>query len=102
MKHFIEIIRQHEMTNNYDMFHDETKHKYMIKTFFNKINKRKTFQKQLLWHNVRRVNVVIMKNIISYIFKNLRKNNAQNSIKTKSKLMNKNEIYIIKTICDFI
>ena len=51
---------------------------------------------------MQRVNILIMKNIISYIFKNLRKNNAQNSIKTKSKLMNKNEIYIIKTIRNFI
>ena len=102
MKHFVEIIRRHETTNNYDTFHDETKHKYIMKTFHDKINKRNTFQKQLLWHNVRRVNVLIMKNIISYIFKNLRKNDAQNSIKTKSKSINKNEIYIIKTIRDFI
>ena len=102
MKHFFDIIRRHKMTDDYDTFHDEIRHKYMMKTFFNKINKRKTFQKQLLWHNVRRVKILIMKNIMSYIFENLRKNNARKSIKKKSKSMNVNKIYIIKTIRDFI
>jgi hypothetical protein len=46
--------------------HDEIKHKYMIKQYYDKTNKRKTFQKQLIQHNKRRMKVFIMKNIMRY------------------------------------
>jgi hypothetical protein len=38
----------------------------MIKQYYDKINKRKTFQKQLIQHNKRRMKILIMKNIMRY------------------------------------
>jgi hypothetical protein len=48
MSHYFDFIRKYDTINDYDISHDEIKHKYMIKQFDDKINKRKTFQKQLI------------------------------------------------------
>ncbi len=55
ISHYFDFIRKYDTTNNYDISHDEIKHKYEIKQFYDKINKRKTFQKQLIHHNKRRM-----------------------------------------------
>jgi hypothetical protein len=66
MSHYSEFIRKYETIDEYDTFHDEIKHKYMLKKYYEKINKRDTFQEQLFWHNKRRVNVLTLKNIFLY------------------------------------
>jgi hypothetical protein len=38
----------------------------MFKKYYERTNKRDFFQKQLLWHNKRRVNVLTLKNILLY------------------------------------
>ncbi len=66
MIHYAKFIRKFEITNEYDISHDEVKHKYMIKKYYFRTNKQNDFQEQLIHHNNRRLNVLIMKNIIRY------------------------------------
>ena len=78
MFHYCDFIRKYDTTNKFDTFHDEIKHKYMLKTFFDKINKRNDFQSQLLRHNRRRINILIMKNVLR--FEKIQHSNANNEI----------------------
>ncbi len=66
MSHYSEFIRKYETADEYDTSHDEIKHKYMLKKYYERINKRDFFQEQLLWHNKRRVNVLTLKNNLLY------------------------------------
>jgi hypothetical protein len=66
MIHYTEFIRKYKTADEYDILHDEVKHKYMFKKYYNRINKRDIFQKQLIFHNIRRMKVLIMKNVIRY------------------------------------
>jgi hypothetical protein len=66
MSHYSEFIRKYETADEYDTSHDEIKHKYMFKKYYERINKRNFFQEQLLWHNKRRVNVLTLKNNLLY------------------------------------
>jgi hypothetical protein len=47
MLHYSEFIRKYETINEYDTSHDEIKHKYMLKEYYERINKRNFFQEQL-------------------------------------------------------
>ncbi len=66
MSHYSDFIRKYDTTDDYDILHDEIRHKYMIKQFYDKINKREIFQKQLIHHNKRRMKILVMKNIMRY------------------------------------
>ncbi len=66
MSHYSDFIRKYDTIDDYDISHDEIKHKYMIKQYYDRINKRKTFQKQLIQHNKRRMKILVMKNIMRY------------------------------------
>ena len=83
MSHYVDFIRRYETANEYDTSHDKTRHKYMIKTSYEKTNKWENFQKQLLWHNDRRLNVLIMKNILLHI-----RIRRQNMSKSRTKFIN--------------
>jgi hypothetical protein len=48
MSHYSEFIRKYETIDEYNTSHDEIKHKYMFKKYYEKINKRNFFQEQLL------------------------------------------------------
>ena len=58
--HYFECIRKFESTNKFDRSHNETTHKYLMKIFYVKINKRNKWLKQILFHNIRHVNMQIM------------------------------------------
>ena len=64
MIHYSNFIRRYKTTNKFNTSHDEVRHKYMLKNFFDRINKREIFQIQLLRHNRRRINILIMKKIL--------------------------------------
>ncbi len=66
MIHYAKFIRKFQVANEYDTSHDETKHKYIIKKYYFRTNKQNNFQEQLIHHNNRRLNVLIMKNIIRH------------------------------------
>jgi hypothetical protein len=63
ISHYSNFIRKFEASNEYDTFHDEARHKYMIKEFYHRTNKRETFQAQLIEHNNRRLSILTTKNI---------------------------------------
>ncbi len=44
ISHYSNFIRKFEASNEYDTSHDETRHKYMIKEFYHRTNKREIFQ----------------------------------------------------------
>jgi hypothetical protein len=66
MTHYAAFIRKYETADEYDIAHDEVKHKYMLKKYYIRINKRDTFLTQLIFHNDRRLKILIMKNVIIY------------------------------------
>ncbi len=64
--HYVNFIKRYDAVDEYDISHDEIKHKYMIKKFYDRINKRETFQIQLIEHNKRRLNILVMKDIMRH------------------------------------
>jgi hypothetical protein len=64
--HYMNFIKRYDVVDEYDTSHDEIKHKYMIKKFYDRINKRKTFQIQLIEHNKKRFNILAMKDIMRH------------------------------------
>ena len=67
MTHYIEFIKLYKNSTNIDFDVNETNYKIFFKIFFSRINKKKNYEKQLLMHNIRRHNVLIIKNILLYI-----------------------------------
>ncbi len=43
MIHYVSQIQRYDNANNFNTEHSETAHKYLIKIFFDRINKRDTF-----------------------------------------------------------
>ncbi len=66
MTHYASQIWRYNSTDNFNTKHSEIAHKYLIKIFFNCINKWDTFQTQLLHHNTRHLNLLAMKDIFLY------------------------------------
>ncbi|MCJ1470389.1 hypothetical protein MMC07_009034 [Pseudocyphellaria aurata] len=64
MLHYSDHVRKFGTTDGYDTAHFEANHKFMLKAFYEKTNKRETFQEQLLWHNKQRIKVLAMKDIL--------------------------------------
>ena len=74
--------------------YNENIHKFIIKNFYNRINKHLNFNKQILIYNIRRQNIFAINNVFLYIrsktITNANKNNvikiniiSQNSIKLR-------------------
>jgi len=66
MTYYISQIQRYDSADNFNTEHSETVHKYLIKIFFDCINKRNTFQMQLLHHNTQHLNLLAMKDILLY------------------------------------
>ena len=67
MTHYAsQIWRYNNSADNFNTKHSEIAHKYLIKIFFDCINKRDTFQTQLLHHNTWHLNLLAMKDILLY------------------------------------
>ncbi len=66
LSHYADFIRKYGAADGYDTSHDEAKHKYMIQEFYDRTNKRETFQAQLIEHNERRLNILAMKDIVRH------------------------------------
>ncbi len=63
ISHFVQCIRNYDSAINYDTAHSETAHKYLLKTFYNRTNK-KEYDLQIWQYNVRHTNIIEMKNVI--------------------------------------
>jgi hypothetical protein len=61
--HYASQIQKYDSADNFNTEYSETAHKYLIKIFFNCINKRDTFQMQLLHYNTQHLNLLAMKDI---------------------------------------
>jgi hypothetical protein len=66
MTHYASQIRRYNSADNFNTKHSETAHKYLIKIFFDCINKWDTFQMQLLHYNTQHLNFLAMKDIFLY------------------------------------
>ncbi len=63
ISHFVQCIRDYGSAVNYDTAHSKTVHKYLLKAFYNRINK-KEYKSQIWQHNVRHTNIIAMKDVI--------------------------------------
>ena len=61
--HFAQCIRDYGSAVNYDTAHSKAAHKYLLKAFYNKTNK-KEYDAQIRQHNVCHTNVIAMKDVI--------------------------------------
>ncbi len=59
MTHFIKCIRDYRSVINYDMAYSEAAHKYLLKAFYGRTNK-KEYELQILKHNICHTNVIAM------------------------------------------
>ena len=66
MIHYASQIWRYNSADNFNTKHSEIAHKYLIKIFFDCINKWDTFQTQLLHHNTWHLNFLVMKDILLY------------------------------------
>jgi hypothetical protein len=64
--HYAAFIRKYKTIDEYNIAHDEVKYKYMCKKYYIRINKRDTFLTKLIFHNDRRLKILIMKNVLIY------------------------------------
>ena len=60
---FAQYIRDYGSAVNYDTAHSEAAHKYLLKAFYNRTNK-KEYDTQIWQHNVRHTNIIAMKDVI--------------------------------------
>ena len=68
MSHYFDHVWKFGTTDGYNMAHYKANHKFMLKVFYDKTNKRENFQEQLLWHNWRQIKTLAMKEIMTSIF----------------------------------
>ncbi len=63
ISHFVQCIQNYDSMVNYDTAHSEVVHKYLLKAFYNRTN-RKEYDSQIRRHNVRYTNIIAMKDVI--------------------------------------
>ena len=61
--HFAQCIRDYGSAVNYDIAHSEAAHKYFLKAFYNRTNK-KEYDAQIRQHNICHTNIIAMKDVI--------------------------------------
>ncbi len=66
MTHYASQIQRYDSADNFNTKHSKIAYKYLIKIFFDCINKWNTFQTQLLHHNTQHLNLLAMKDILLY------------------------------------
>ena len=64
MTHYISCIREYGAADNFDTEHSEAAHKYHVKAFYGRTNKRQGYEDQICLHNTRRINMLTMTNIL--------------------------------------
>ncbi len=65
--HYVDQIRLFGSAVGMDSAHFEAAHKYLVKAFFNRTNKRKDeFEQQILLHNTRLTNLLAMRDVLDY------------------------------------
>ncbi len=68
ISHFIQYIWNYGSTINYNTAHNKVAHKYCLKAFSNKTNK-KEYNLQIRKHNLCHTNIIAIKNVIAVVKK---------------------------------
>ena len=63
ISHFVQCIRDYGSAVNYDTAHSKAAHKYLLKAFYNRTNK-KEYNSQIRQDNVRHTNIIAIKDMI--------------------------------------
>jgi hypothetical protein len=66
MSHYTTCIKEYGAADNFDTEYSEAGHKYHVKAFYQRINKRRGYEDQICLHNTRRNNMLVMENTIFY------------------------------------
>ena len=66
MTHYVEHIKQFGSADGMDTSHSEAAHRYLVKAFFDRTNKKDGYLDQIAQHNTRRLNSLAMKDIELY------------------------------------
>ena len=66
MTHYASCIREYGAADNFDTEHSEAAHKYHVKAFYGRTNKRQGYEDQICLHNTRRINMLAMTNVLFY------------------------------------
>src|SRR5580692_6023507 len=64
MTHYTSCIREYGAADNFDTEHSEAAHKYHVKAFYGRTNKRQGYEDQICLHNTRRINMLAMANVL--------------------------------------
>ncbi|KAI9840208.1 MAG: hypothetical protein M1837_001836 [Sclerophora amabilis] len=64
--HYVDFIREFGSTDGFDTSHSEAAHRYLVKAFYGRTNKRDDYLEQILKHNTRRLNVLAMEDILTH------------------------------------
>lgn len=63
MTHFVKCIGKYGSAINHDIRYNKTSYKYLLKIFYRRTHK-KEYKSQILYHNIRYTNVIILQNTI--------------------------------------
>ncbi len=63
ISHFVQYIWNYGSVLNYNIAYSKAVHKYLLKTFYNRINK-KEYDLQIRQHNVYNTNIIAIKDVI--------------------------------------
>ena len=66
MTHYTSCIQEYGAADNFDTKHSEAAHKYHVKVFYGRTNKRQGYEVQICLHNTRRINMLAMTNVLFY------------------------------------
>ena len=61
--HYPDFIRRYGAADNFDTEHGEANHKFHVKDFYDRTNKRETYLEQLVGHSIRRLNAIATEDI---------------------------------------
>src|SRR6266436_1200354 len=64
MTHYSSCIQEYGAADNFDTEHSEAAHKYHVKAFYGRTNKRQGYENQICLHNTRRINILAMTNVL--------------------------------------
>ena len=73
ISHFVQCIQDYGTVVNYDTAYSATAHKYLLKAFYNRTNK-KEYESQICQHNMQHINIIIIKDVI--ILEKVRENSC--------------------------
>ena len=81
--YYIDQIRLFESAIEMNSTHFEVVYKYLVKAFFNQINKWKNeFKQQILFYNIQLINFLVMRDVLNYhVSRNVMQTEKNNKIK---------------------